>query len=79
MRSHEGRGGSDHDGTRSNGRVDAPVTHQEHGRSVYCCYSIYESTPESTPDGGWMALAVNESKYLQEELQGDNYVGEETK
>ena len=63
----------------------APVTHlieeltgkswKEHGRSVYCCYSIYQSTP----DGGWKAIAVNESKYLHEELQGDNYVAEETK
>lgn len=63
----------------------APVTHlfeeltgkswKDHGRSEYCCYSIYKSTP----DGGWEAIAVNESKYLQEELRGDNYVAEETK
>lgn len=58
----------------------APVQHlfaaltgqswKQHGPSVYCCYSIYESTES----GGWRAIAVNQSDYLHETLQGDNYI-----
>jgi hypothetical protein len=63
----------------------APVTHlfealtgqswKNHGRSVYCCYSLYR---QSQPDGPWEALAVNQSQYLDENLEGDNYVAMET-
>jgi len=46
-----------------------------HGKSVYCCYSIYKSVT-NVDDGTttWEPLVVNESKYLHEELQGDNYI-----
>ena len=65
----------------------APVTHlfealtgqswQVHGRSVYCCYSVYrQATP---PHGPWEAIVVNESRYLNENLKGDNYVSQESK
>lgn len=62
----------------------APVTHlfealtgqpwKNHGRSVYCCYSLYRQNP----NGQWEALAVNQSRYLDERLEGDNYVAMET-
>ena len=66
----------------------APVQHlfggltgkswQEHGPSVYCCYSIYQSTTTSDNDDNgdavWKPIVVNESAYLDEQLQGDNYM-----
>ena len=55
-----------------------------HGKSVYCCYPIYkwEATHDDEDGEGkttiaWVPLAVNESKYLQETLDGDNYIAAE--
>jgi len=68
----------------------APVTHlyeeltgeswQKHGKSVYCCYSIYKSVV--TNDGTatkWEPVVVNESKYLKEILKGDSYITDDPK
>jgi len=45
-----------------------------HGKSVYCCYSIYKSVANEDGTTAWEPLAVNESSYLHEVLKGDNYM-----
>ena len=61
---------------------------KDHGQSVYCCYSIYKyvvTTHGDDPSNGignekatiektWVPVAINESNYLLETLQGDNYI-----